>query len=179
MTAQHDFGLQGRSARDPGLGKVRTRALIFTFFTLAAAFGAGAVARATTAARDFGLASALLGGGFAFALFLVWLSRRMWMTRSRVEPAARRILVERRNWLARQHRWIGFDQVAEVVLREHRDSDGDLLRGLPRVLRAGERVELPPPDQPGGARSPPLADAIREMVHRPGGPSPPPSPPRA
>src|SRR5204863_2473417 len=41
MTAQHEFGLAGRSARDPGLGKVRTRALIFTFFTLAAAFGAG------------------------------------------------------------------------------------------------------------------------------------------
>jgi pilus assembly protein CpaB len=41
MTAQHEFGLAGRGARDPGLGRVRTRALIFTFFTLAAAFGAG------------------------------------------------------------------------------------------------------------------------------------------
>ena len=144
---------------------------------LAVVFGVAAAFHGPWA-RGLDLGSGLLVGGFAFALLCLWLTRTAWLTRCRIEAGPRRILVERRNWRERQHRWLGFDDVAEVVLRERTDSDGDLLRGLHLVLRDGERVDLIATDQTDRGRFPPLADAIRAMLTRPTRPTPPPSPPR-
>ena len=155
----------------PDRVEIADRAALFMWAILgglALAFGVAAVFHGPWAsARSFGLGGALLGGGFAFGLLCLWLTRRMWLTRCRVEAGPRRILVERRNLRERQHRWIGFADVADVVLRERKDDEGDWLRGLHLVLRDGERVELIAVDQTDGGRFAPLAGAIREMVSRP------------
>jgi hypothetical protein len=115
-------------------------------------------------------------GGFAFALLCAWLSHRLWLVRCRFDAAERRALFERRNLRERQHRFVAFDDIAEIVLRERRDDEGDWVRGIHVVLRDGEKVEVIATDQTDRDQYAPLVDAIRAMVTRAA--TPPPAPPR-
>jgi hypothetical protein len=154
----------------------RAAAVIWTLIgVLVVAFAFGAVATW----RDAGglnLGSGLVTGGFAFALLCAWLSHRLWLVRCRFDAAERRALFERRNLRERQHRFVAFDDIAEIVLRERRDDEGDWVRGIHVVLRDGEKVEVIATDQTDRDQYAPLVDAIRAMVTRAA--TPPPAPPR-
>ena len=167
----------------PDRVEITDRAALLVWAIIAVLVGAFAIGCWTTwrdaPAGRLDWHTGLVTAGFAFTLLCVWLTRRMWLTSCRVESGPRRILVERRSLRERQHRWIGFADVADVVLRERKDDEGDWVRGLHLVLRDGERVDLIAVDQTDGGRFAPLADAIREMVSRPGGPTRLPSPPAA
>jgi len=160
--------------------EVSDRAAAIAWLALAALVAAMTLAT-VTALREHpaGVGAWAAMAGLAVSAGGLWLSRRLWLVRCRFDARQRRATFRRRRLRERQHRALGFDEIAEIVLREHTDSDGDVLRGVHVVTRDGERIDVIGTDQTDGDRFTPLVEALRAMIARTGRASPRPASPRA